>query len=687
MTFDKAKAMRNAEKHVAQGKLRAAIGEYKLVVENDPRDVATLNMLGDLHAKNAERREAVECYLKVAEHYSTQGFSQKAIAVYNKIARLQPDSVEVSTKLAELHRAKGSINEARSHYETLATHYEKNGRRIEALSMWKQIALLDPNNTEVCMNLADSYNREGQRDEAADAYAEAGARYARNGKHEESIRAFMKSLDIRSTDVKALDGLVKAYSALGRVNKAVDLLEEILENEPYNRDLLYLLIECHIESQNAAGAERAVTRLVELEPANYPRLLDLIRIYLNSGDIISASRILTMASEYLFAAGQGDEYRKWITEILDRDPHHLPALRLHVRYFSWLKDEVGKLAALDRLAVAARMFDSVEDERYALSRLVGLRPRDTELAERLNELNKLYGASAEIIDAEPEGPAVEGLETHGAYRDFNQEKEESPIFSSNGNGYHAEFEAAEIDESPAEEEVAAEAVEMSPEDLRLAKEIDSIKFYIENEYFDLAVKAIVDLEREFGTRNEISAIRKVLETAQGSAETDSDTEVAVEAEAIAEVDAKPIGLEEIRSEFGLDEPAGEDSDFETMFQTGVAYQEMGLLEEAIRHYQDAVALVQPNDGTRRFYRSTIMLGHCFSESGRPKLAASWYEKALAVNDLTDDERHGLWYEYAVALDANGQDKAAAEYFERIYAENVDFRDVAERTRHPEAAVV
>src|SRR5437868_14369804 len=100
MSFDKSKAMRNAERHVAQGKIGAAISEYRAVVDNDPRDIATLNMLGDLYAKNADKRRAVECYMLVADHYNTQGFAQKAIAIFNKISRMQPDSIEVSAKLA-----------------------------------------------------------------------------------------------------------------------------------------------------------------------------------------------------------------------------------------------------------------------------------------------------------------------------------------------------------------------------------------------------------------------------------------------------------------------------------------------------------------------------------------------------------------------------------------------------------
>ena len=62
MVFDKKNAMRNAEKHLAQGKTRAAISEYKDVVRHDPRDFVTLNILGDLHIKEGDESAAVKCF-------------------------------------------------------------------------------------------------------------------------------------------------------------------------------------------------------------------------------------------------------------------------------------------------------------------------------------------------------------------------------------------------------------------------------------------------------------------------------------------------------------------------------------------------------------------------------------------------------------------------------------------------
>ena len=145
MVFDKTKSMRNAERYLAQGKIQSAISEYKQVVANDPKDFGTLNMLGDLYMKTLDKDQAVSCYTPVAEHYSKQGFAQKAIAVYNKISKLQPNSIEIFAKLADLYKFKGSINEARVHYGKVAAHYEKHGQRVEALEVRKQIASLDPN--------------------------------------------------------------------------------------------------------------------------------------------------------------------------------------------------------------------------------------------------------------------------------------------------------------------------------------------------------------------------------------------------------------------------------------------------------------------------------------------------------------------------------------------------------------
>jgi tetratricopeptide (TPR) repeat protein len=672
--------MRNAERFVAQGKIRSAIDEYRSVVDNDPRDVATLNMLGDLYAKNADKKEAVRCYMQVAEHYNGQGFSQKAIAIYNKISRIQPDAIEVTAKLAELHKTKGSLSDARSHYQMLADHYQKAGKRLEALAMYKQIAMLDPNNTEVSLHLADSYLRENQKDEALEAYAEAGTRFSRQGRHEEAIRALMKGYEIKPADLRILNGLVKAQSALGRAQKAAGLLEEILSEEPYNRDVLYLLIECCMDSQNAAGAEKAVIRLVEIEPANYPRFLDLIRVYLNVDDPGSAARILTMSAEYLLAGGQSEECGKWINEILEREPNQLAGLRLLVRYNSWLNDENGIRLALERLYNAASADGAVEDERFALKQLVVLRPHEVRYRDRLNEINEQYGF-------EDDEPVAETLPTDDAAASGDEEPQDADIstpadlIERNGHVVDAQIVSEAVESAQSANGHAPRELSLADVE-KLQKELDSIAFYIDNDYYDLAEKALDELSDQFGEQPGITELRKRMgKEAPEQAEIIAHHEHPEPEHTEHEVAGNALGIDEIRSEFGLE--GGEDPnavDYDTHYQMGVAYQEMGLMEDAIREYQDAVNLTTPADGTRRFFQCATLLGHCFLENGTPHHAVTWLERALEVPDLSDEEQHGLWYELGLAHAASGEEDRSADFFERVYAENVDFRDVATRVR-------
>ena len=63
-----------------------------------------------------------------------------------------------------------------------------------------------------------------------------------------------------------------------------------------------------------------------------------------------------------------------------------------------------------------------------------------------------------------------------------------------------------------------------------------------------------------------------------------------------------------------------------------------------------------------------------------KHAIKWFNRALETNDISDEECHGIWYELAVAHEADGDTGNAAKYLEQVYAENVDFRDVSDRLK-------
>ncbi len=752
MSFDKNKTMRSAERYLSQGKIRAAIGEYKLIVENDSKDFNTLNMLGDLYVKNKEKEEAVGCYARVADYYGKQGFAQKAIAIYNKISRLEPDSIIASARLAELYQSKGSFAEARTHYVALADQYQRSGKKIEALTVWKQIAELDPNNAEVYLKLAESYLQEKQRDEAVEAFTIAGTRLNIQGKHEAALTAFQRALEIRQHDFNALSGFVKAQISLGYSDEAAKTLENILEQQPYNRDILFLLTDCHLDSGNPEAAEKTVTKLIEQEPANYTKYLDLVAAYIKQQDLDAAARILAVSSEHLLIGGQSEDYLKWTTEILARNPEHLPALRLLVRYDGWNRDESELVKSLERLAESANLADSSEDEITALSQLLSLIPHKPEYAERLLKLRGGFetaddspeAQSSTVMDfaliEQSSDPQIESLQTESYQTTENDGIErfapENESVYENAFAFapsETEFvyeagetesvETAENQPKVAEsdfqyenfqgsvEESAAETTKnettsgaLSDSDrAKLEKEVDSIKFYIEQGYQELAVKALDELEEELGVQPETKELRGSFGEPTVQTTVEVETPAAVQTEIKPEQTELPVAAKEtstpetnpvedqktgeaattqvdifsdFRDELALEESeANTQGDYDTHFQMAIAYSEMGLAENAISEFQDAINLVKPNDGTRRFFQCAHLLGNCFMENAMPNLALIWFQRTLETPNLTLEEQQAISYELGCAYQANEQVEKALEIFEKIYAADVNYRDI------------
>lgn len=686
MTFDKTKAMRNAEKYLAQGKLRAAISEYEQVVKFDSRDFGTINMLGDLYSKSTDAQSAIRCYTAVADHYGKQGFAHKAIAVYNKISRLDPNRIEVWQNLAELYKQKGSLKEARTHFKKVADHHEKRGNKLEALAMWKEIALLDPTDTAAYASLAESYLAEDQLDEALDAYAEVGRRFANRNEHEQAVAAYEKALAINKSDVRVLTGFVTSQSSLGRARQTAERLTDILVEFPHSREIRFLLIDCLIEAGEIAEAEKAVIKLVEMEPANYPKFLELAHIYIDRGDLDAATRILSMSSEHMLVGGQAEEFSSLVRAVLDKDPDQLDALRLQARYCSWQRDEDALCKALAKLAQVAKDKDSVEDERYALLQLTMLIPHDVGYNERLREINAEHGfddgvTESSLFDKQflkngngtPTVPAEVVSAEWEAQSNFEfavQAEEPVADFAFVG-------EVAEVAE-PAENVPDPRSAFATAADLhRLQKEIEGIRFYIDNGYLELAEKAANELRGEFGDKEEVATLIAEIQSLNSAV---AGVEESEPQPASAEP-AKAIGIEDLRSELGLEE-AGQtdDSDYETCFNTATAYKEMGLVEQAIKEFQQAASLTKPNDGTRRFFECSNMLGLCFMEQGMPHLALKWFERTLETANLASEEKQGIWYELASAYEASGDAGRAGQFFEQVYSENANFRDVSERIK-------
>ena len=135
-------------------------------------------------------------------------------------------------------------------------------------------------------------------------------------------------------------------------------------------------------------------------------------------------------------------------------------------------------------------------------------------------------------------------------------------------------------------------------------------------------------------------------------------------------------FDEFRAELG--EMGAEEEDLETHYNLGIAFREMGLLEEAISEFQKVAKATDRGRAFPYVMQCCTLLGLAFMEKGQPGIAAIWYERALRTPGNDPESMLALRYDLGVAQETAGEQDAALKSFSQVYAMNIDYRDVAER---------
>jgi tetratricopeptide (TPR) repeat protein len=126
--------------------------------------------------------------------------------------------------------------------------------------------------------------------------------------------------------------------------------------------------------------------------------------------------------------------------------------------------------------------------------------------------------------------------------------------------------------------------------------------------------------------------------------------------------------------------ASTDEDPETHYNLGIAFREMGLLDEAIGELQKACQSFDHGHPFPQIMQTYTWLAQCFLDKGVPEAAVRWYDKALTVPTIDGETRVALHYELAAAYETAGDKPSALKHFMDVYGSNIDYRDVAERIK-------
>ncbi len=756
MAADRRKELRSAERLLKQGKLQAALGELEKTSDPGSDDLLTLNRLGDLLARQGRRGEAVAHYRRIAGRFSDGGFVPKAVAIYKKILRLDPDDLEATIRLGELYLLQNLRGEGRSYLLHAATRCLETGESVRAREIFERLVAADPQDPRSRLRLAELKADAGESVQAAEDFVGVARTFLEQDEAHEAEKLYRRAAELLPESPVPTLGLARCLHQQGRADEAVALLEQATARQPGAGPLIGELAL----SYEAVGRSRAALEALAGAPLLEVPLPVWSAVLRGCVGRSAAGEAWSCIDPLL--AGVSDRSRlAAVLETLSEVERagHVPALERLVELHKELKDEEGTrraLQALARACDACSMTEAAASARAAFAALEApaaptpakpratpaVVPRRSRPASRpqvpraaavadlapeieapavpLNRADEEFVAGrltqSEVLDKYGmQGQALEQVEEVTSRYPGHVRAQESRVCLLRALGRPvaealvqlAVARRAEGDTSGAQEAaaMAAAAGAMPPEMERLLADLGLLdgkrpdgpaapRAAAACADDDDDIDVVIDLEGADGaplaegiaSSTEPESERAAAPAAPVGGEDVDLREIAeaLEAELLDEEPLQPeegpgLAMQEMLGTF-RDRVAQEVAidDFRTHYDLGIAYKEMGLVDEAIQEFEHAAQ----SPGLRR--EACVMIAVCHRDRSDLGEAARWYRRALEAMDGSQDAASDLRYELAEALAAAGDLAAALEEFRGLQRADPTFRDVDGRVHELEA---
>ncbi len=406
MAFNKAKALQEAEKSVAQGKTSQAIKQYLAIVERDPADLTLLNTVGDLYVRDKNLPEGLKQFHKLADAYVQEGFTVKAIAIYKKIAKLNPGTVDPLLKLGELYHLQGLGREARDQYLQAVEFYRRKKQDEQAVDVLQKVVQLDPENVTVRSRLAQLCEDLGKNELAAQVHLQAAELALRRGEVEAADPALRKAVNLDPKNLQAQ--VLRARTALLRNHP--EETERILTSAPElqaDPTGKHLLLEAYLAQQKAAEAEKLVVDVYRSNPAEFAPVATYSGICLDKGDVEAALHPLSELADALIEQKNTAALSECLRRICNKAPQHLPTLELLYRVSERAADESTIPEVLEALGHAYVQAEDLPKAEEAYRALIKREPENEHYKGLLKQVLQKQGK--EVEPPKPEELEKEGM--------------------------------------------------------------------------------------------------------------------------------------------------------------------------------------------------------------------------------------------------------------------------------------
>ncbi|MEK6743959.1 MAG: tetratricopeptide repeat protein [Nitrospirota bacterium] len=551
------------------------------------------------------------------------GLGAKAVEQLEGVIRIYPENPKLRARLLDLYREQKNTGKAVVQALMLAELYEKLGREQESRSVLQAALQLAPGNVQIMAKLGMGAAEEPEVIETIE--------------EPEVIETIPEIPDLAVPDLQLETPADEAFEELQIPDAGLDEEGLSFEAPPV------------AEPPKAAKIRRAPAEPEEAEEVSFGEEVPFdeaeeapVHEHITETDTAE----LWSEAEFYYQQGLFDEARKHYERILELKPGDRRAMdrvveitreKEEYQEFSRLADAVEGLESMVEAGPAG-----TTEEKVTATDVDSVKSLMQEITE-MRKGKKAAPAEKRPVKKAPE-PVDETSEFEDSFADIERELK-STAASEARKAPEPVDETSEFEDSFADiaRDLKGTAVPKVPSPRPSEEPEEAAE---SSEFFDLAAEL----------RDELSAA-----PAQKTSATSHDQ-----------------SLDEIFEEFkkGVeDHERKEDED--THYNLGVAYREMGLLDDAVSEFN------MTNEGEPKFIQSRYMLGLCYLEKGDYEAAILEIQNALGYSysfGEASEERVGMHYDLGLAYQGVGNNASSLEEFQKVFAIDPAYRDVATKVQ-------
>src|ERR1700690_1765562 len=407
------KHLEKARRSLEKNKLREAVAEYLLLLEEVPGHQEGLQALADIYTRLNEPALAAQYYGAQFDRLIDAGDVAKASAIFARFLRTFPQPPDRLMRYGMLLQKQNRAAEAIDQFSAAALLYQEHKRDIEALACYESMAMLDPENPARHVALGELAERLRHADLATRSYLRAGQLTQAVGALDEALeyfgRAHTLSPDDRSGALLFAEARLRKSDAEG----AVALLEPFSPNEK-DSSFLALFGEALLRTGRLDRAREIFEAHYKQKPDSFAKLFELAGAYIRGGLDDKAATLLIQTKAWMRAARKDNELAAQMERLAITYPASLPLAELVARLFEELNRETKYFDALVKLFDLYLAAGLTKEACDALDRLVDIDPYDYRNQERIAKLEgKVDAAFLQNIVARAAKAATVSSRTDG----------------------------------------------------------------------------------------------------------------------------------------------------------------------------------------------------------------------------------------------------------------------------------